>query len=87
MVVAYEADAIDATRQVGWSVIVVGPARLVTERSAIERYRSLIEPWVAGPADEVISIAANMVSGYRLVPDGVFSEPDPGRSVTGRRLS
>jgi nitroimidazol reductase NimA-like FMN-containing flavoprotein (pyridoxamine 5'-phosphate oxidase superfamily) len=68
MVVAYEADAIDMTRQVGWSVVVVGSAQLVSDRNAAERYRSMIEPWVAGPSNDVISISTEMVHGYRMVP-------------------
>jgi len=86
MMVAYEADAIDTNRQLGWSVIVVGPARLLTDRTAMARYRSLIEPWVAGPADEVISISADMVHGYRIVPGGLLDDLDPAVSVTGRKL-
>ena len=87
MTVAYEADAIDTARQVGWSVIVVGPARLLTDQSAIDRYRARIEPWVQGPADEVISISADMVHGYRMVPGELVSDPDPAVSVTGKRLT
>ncbi len=87
LVVAYEADAIDTARQLGWSVIVIGTAELVTDRLAAERYRSLIEPWVAGPADEVITISAEMVHGYRMVPGRLSDQADPGTSVTGKRLS
>src|SRR5579863_8929528 len=42
MVVAYEADALDTARQLGWSVVVVGTAQLVTDRGAAQRYRSMI---------------------------------------------
>lgn len=86
MVVAYEADAIDTARQLGWSVIVTGTAELVTDRVAAERYRSLIEPWVTGPADEVITISTEMVHGYRMVPARLADQIDPATSITGRRL-
>ena len=86
LVVAYEADAIDTARQLGWSVIVVGTAKLVTDGLAAERYRSLIEPWVAGPADEVITISTEMVHGYRMVPGRLGDRTDPATSVTGKRL-
>jgi nitroimidazol reductase NimA-like FMN-containing flavoprotein (pyridoxamine 5'-phosphate oxidase superfamily) len=86
MTVAYEADAIDTARQLGWSVIAVGTAQLITDRLEAERYRSLIEPWVAGPADEVISISADMVRGYRMVPGELFGEINTA-PVTSTRSS
>jgi hypothetical protein len=87
MVVAYEADALDSARQLGWSVVVVGTAQLVTDRVQAQRYRSMIEPWVAGPADEVISISTEMMHGYRLVPGGLLAEADPDSTITGRPLA
>lgn len=86
LVVAYETDALDSARQLGWSVVVVGTARLVTDRNATERYRSMIEPWVAGPAEEVISISTEMMHGYRLVPGKLLSDQDPDTTVTGKPL-
>ncbi|HUC58609.1 MAG TPA: pyridoxamine 5'-phosphate oxidase family protein [Streptosporangiaceae bacterium] len=86
MLVAYEADAIDMTRKVGWSVIAVGTAELITEQGAADRYRSLIEPWVDDPADEVIAISTETIHGYRIVPGTLLSDPDPAVSVTGKRL-
>lgn len=69
VVVAYEADAIDTVRQVGWSVIVVGTARLLTDEPAAERYRERLHPWLSGPVDDVITINADVVTGYRMVGD------------------
>jgi len=86
MVVAYEADALDSARQLGWSVVVTGTARLITDREAAQRYRSMIEPWVAGPADEVIAISTEMIHGYPLVPGGLLAEANPDSTVTGRPL-
>jgi hypothetical protein len=74
MVVAYEADAIDPARQLGWSVVVVGTARLMTDEIAAARCRQLLEPWVAGGSDDVISISMDMVRGYRLVPAPMFAD-------------
>jgi hypothetical protein len=73
-VVAYEADAIDTVRQLGWSVVVVGNAHVITDKFLIAKYRSRIEPWVAGPADDVISISADMVHGYRMVPGDLLDD-------------
>lgn len=68
VVVAYEADAIDAASQLGWSVIIVGTARLLTDEAAAERYRTRLHPWLSGPLDDVITITADVVTGYRMVP-------------------
>jgi nitroimidazol reductase NimA-like FMN-containing flavoprotein (pyridoxamine 5'-phosphate oxidase superfamily) len=66
-VVCYEVDDLDPVRHTGWSVIVTGMARLVQEPAAIERYEELLEPWIAGQMDHVISIEPQFVSGIRLV--------------------
>jgi nitroimidazol reductase NimA-like FMN-containing flavoprotein (pyridoxamine 5'-phosphate oxidase superfamily) len=66
-VVCYEADDLDPVRRTGWSVIATGMARLVREPAAIERYEQLLEPWIAGQLDQVISVAPEFVSGIRLV--------------------
>jgi len=68
VVVAYEADSIDSERHLGWSVIVVGTARLLTDDAAAARYRALLEPWISGAVDDVITISADLVTGYRMVP-------------------
>jgi hypothetical protein len=67
-VVAYEADLIDTATRLGWSVVVVGRAARVGDGPAREQYRQQLQPWVAGERDEVISISADLVTGYRLVP-------------------
>jgi nitroimidazol reductase NimA-like FMN-containing flavoprotein (pyridoxamine 5'-phosphate oxidase superfamily) len=66
-VVAYEADCIDADSQLGWSVIVVGTARLMDDEHAAPRYRARLRPWISDPANDVITISADMISGYRMV--------------------
>jgi nitroimidazol reductase NimA-like FMN-containing flavoprotein (pyridoxamine 5'-phosphate oxidase superfamily) len=66
MVVAYEADAIDPDSRTGWSVVVTGTARLVDDPADLARYEELLEPWVDGRKDCVISIPAELVTGYQL---------------------
>ncbi len=78
-VVAYEADSIDADSQLGWSVIVVGTARLMNDAHAAARYRARLRPWISDPADDVITISAEMISGYRMIP----AEAPAGRSANG----
>ena len=68
VVVAYEADSIDPDSHVGWSVIVVGTARLLTDDAAAARYRARLRPWVAGPVDDVITISTDLVTGCEMVP-------------------
>jgi hypothetical protein len=74
-IVAFEADAIDPVHRVGWSVVVIGAARLVTDPTEIDYYLDVLRPWAAGAKDDIISIQADMVTGFRLVE----SHPDiPG---------
>jgi nitroimidazol reductase NimA-like FMN-containing flavoprotein (pyridoxamine 5'-phosphate oxidase superfamily) len=66
-VVCYEADELDPVRHTGWSVIATGTARLVSGAAVVARYQQLLEPWVAGQMDSVISIKPQLISGIRLV--------------------
>ena len=66
-VVCYEADDLDPARRTGWSVIVTGMARIVTEPVAAGRYAAAVEPWSAGDLNQVVVIEPQFVSGIRLV--------------------
>ena len=66
-VVAYQADEIDSLSRLGWSVVVVGRARKVGSEMAAG-YREALPPWIDGDVDEVISISADLVTGFRMVP-------------------
>jgi len=72
-VVAYEADAIDMTEHLGWSVIVVGVAHRVIDPDEATAYRRALRPWVNGAKDQVIAIHADMVTGFRLVAGASWS--------------
>ncbi len=76
-VVAYEADSIDPETHLGWSVIVVGTARLLTDDRSAARYRARLRPWVSGTADDVITISADVVTGYQMLA----GEPPPGHGT------
>jgi Pyridoxamine 5'-phosphate oxidase len=67
VVVAYEADLIDPDTHLGWSVIIVGRASRLADGLEADRYRRLLQPWVEDGSDDVISIRADMVDGFRLV--------------------
>jgi len=66
-VVCYEADNLDPYRHTGWSVIVTGTARLVSDGAAVARYARLLEPWADGQMDHVIRITPEIITGVRLV--------------------
>ena len=67
VVVAYEADEIDPHQRTGWSVVVTGLARTVTDPERIARYESLLHPWVDHVMNTVIEIEPSIVTGIRLV--------------------
>ena len=66
-VVAYEADLIDPDTHLGWSVIIVGRASRLTDPAEAAQYRQLLQPWVIDGADDIITVQADMVDGFRLV--------------------
>jgi hypothetical protein len=66
-VVCYEADELDPVRHTGWSVIVTGLARLVTDPADITRYAAAVEPWIAGEMNQIVAIESRFISGLRLV--------------------
>jgi hypothetical protein len=68
IIVAYEADAIDAAIRTGWSVVVTGTATAVTDADEIARYERLLQPWIDGAKDTVIRISVDLITGQRLVP-------------------
>lgn len=76
-VVAYEADDLDPVHRVGWSVVVVGLARIVTEPDAIARYQPRLLPWVNSKMEQFVSIHATIVTGSRFT-DGAAPESPVG---------
>lgn len=68
-VVAYEADDFDEHARLGWSVIVTGVARVVTDPEQVRRYETLLDPWITMPLDHVIRIETEVVTGLELVDE------------------
>lgn len=66
-VVAYQADSFDAETLIGWSVAVVGRAEPVTAPDLVDRYRKLCAPWVDSPADNLVRLRPELISGQRIV--------------------
>jgi hypothetical protein len=65
VVVAYEADALDSRTRTGWSVVVTGLARTVTDPGLIADYEQRLHPWV-NHADTVVAIEPEIVTGLRV---------------------
>ncbi|WP_405820560.1 pyridoxamine 5'-phosphate oxidase family protein [Streptomyces sp. NBC_01390] len=74
VVVAYEADAIDPDTHLGWSVVVTGYARLVTDPGELARYERMLRPWAEQSMDRAVRIRPDLVTGVLLTTDGW---PDP----------
>lgn len=68
LVVAYEADVLDPVERVGWSVVVTGVARTITDPERLARVGELLQPWVDSAMDTAIAISPELVTGIRLVP-------------------
>jgi hypothetical protein len=66
-VLAYEADVIDPLSCLGWSVVVVGSARRVTDPGRVAAYQQALAPWIAGADDQVIEIPTDVITGFRLL--------------------
>lgn len=67
VVVAFEADEFDAASRSGWSVVVTGPASVVTDPAEHERLlRSGPQSWMPIREDVFIRIESAMVTGREL---------------------
>ncbi|MDQ1034465.1 nitroimidazol reductase NimA-like FMN-containing flavoprotein (pyridoxamine 5'-phosphate oxidase superfamily) [Streptomyces sp. V3I8] len=70
VVVAYEADAIDPDTHLGWSVVVTGYARPVTDPHEVARYQKLLRPRLHRTMDHTVVIRPDLVTGTRLTETG-----------------
>jgi hypothetical protein len=67
VVIAYEADDFDSRSRSGWSIVVTGWARRITDPEQVSRYERLLQPWV-NHADTVLAIEPEVVSGLLIEP-------------------
>jgi nitroimidazol reductase NimA-like FMN-containing flavoprotein (pyridoxamine 5'-phosphate oxidase superfamily) len=67
-VLAFEADGYSPDGRSGWSVLVQGVSRLITDPNELSLTQQLsVEPWaVGGEADQVVRIASTVVSGRQF---------------------
>ena len=67
MIVAFEADELDATACTGWSVTVTRRASVVTEDDRAARFRAVqLTPWAPGARDQFVTISTELVEGQRI---------------------
>ena len=66
-VVAFEADDFDPVDHSGWSVVVTGVARAITDPEELVSVEALpLARWAPAGDEHVVSISTDMVSGRRL---------------------
>jgi nitroimidazol reductase NimA-like FMN-containing flavoprotein (pyridoxamine 5'-phosphate oxidase superfamily) len=69
-VVAFEADEIEPATREGWSVVVTGVARELTDPEELaEAQTPALVRWASGEDHRVVAISTEMVSGRRLLHD------------------
>lgn len=65
-VLGYQADQIDPHSHRGWTVRVVGYARIVDDPDRIAVYAPLVQSWTRTANDALIAIKPDLVTGMRL---------------------
>jgi uncharacterized protein len=66
-VIALEADSVDPVYQAGWSVLVRGRAREISDPAELARASRLpLRAWAGGDRDHFIRLSPELISGRRL---------------------
>jgi uncharacterized protein len=82
VIVAFEADDLDAAASSGWSVVVTGRATLVTDPELITRYQKVpLMPWEPGARDQFVAITTELVEGRCVIR--AARSADSGRGPEG----
>ncbi|WP_445281938.1 pyridoxamine 5'-phosphate oxidase family protein [Streptomyces sp. DSM 118148] len=70
--VAFEVDHVDDALSQGWSVLAVGPARVLTDPEAVHRLTQAAHtrPWAGGEREMWVSIEPTSLTGRRITPAG-----------------
>ena len=69
--VAFEVDGAPYGEELGWSVLIVGRARRVTDADELRRVRDLgVHPLAHGVKEEWVRIEPISMTGRRIVPTG-----------------
>lgn len=68
-VIAVEADSIDPLSHSGWSVLVRGMGRVITDPAELAEAQELpLRPWALPDADCFVAIGTDVTTGRRIVP-------------------
>jgi uncharacterized protein len=73
----FEADDLEPALRTAWSVLLTGPAEVVTDPAETERLKSLpLAPWIASPKPFFVRLDPEKITGRRipLHPGGVTTE-------------
>jgi len=84
VVVAFEVDELDRRTCSGWSVLVTGTLREITDVGELARAEQLpLVPWVGGDRRHFVRITPGLLSGRRI-PSSVWSDAtdDEARALT-----
>lgn len=65
-VLAFEIDEMDPASRTGWSVVVTGVARVVTDPLTSSRIHGMVAPWAPGHNDVFIRLPMTVLSGRRI---------------------
>ncbi len=66
-VVALQADDVDPRLRTGWSVTVVGQARMARDGCEVARLATLpLQPWVAGERNTFVVVEFGLITGRRI---------------------
>ncbi|MFF8603128.1 helix-turn-helix domain-containing protein [Streptomyces sp. NPDC015232] len=86
--VAFEEDHLDEAFSQGWSVLVVGPVRTVSDETSVRRIRDAVhsEPWAGDRRDTVVTLSPRRVTGRRIrVPGAPGTAPGSADQGPSRR--
>ena len=77
--VSFEVDHLDGALHEGWSVLVHGHARKITDEREVKRLEdgTHLEPWAGGARDVYVRIAATRISGRRIQPGWASPPVEP----------
>jgi nitroimidazol reductase NimA-like FMN-containing flavoprotein (pyridoxamine 5'-phosphate oxidase superfamily) len=65
--IAFEIDGFDDSREVGWSVLVVGRARWLGRSQDVAKVLALpLKPWTAGEKANVIRLTPSKITGRQI---------------------
>ena len=65
--IGLEIDGLDEQQQIGWSVLVVGPAKHLWDPAKLARVRKLpLQPWAAGEKANIVGISPMKITGRRI---------------------